>query len=177
MTQRQQQGYDPTPDANRDPITGAPGSHPVGTGIGAVAGGVAAGAAAGTVAGPVGTVVGAAVGAIVGGLAGKGIAEMIDPTVEEAYWRDTYSTRPYVTAGSTFDDYLPAYRYGWSSYDKYEGRPFDEVEGELGRDWNTARGTSRLEWERAKHATKDSWQRVSDAIERAVPGDSDRDGK
>ena len=47
-------------DSNRDPLTGAPGSHPIGTAAGAVAGGVAAGAAAGTVAGPVGTVVGAA---------------------------------------------------------------------------------------------------------------------
>jgi hypothetical protein len=41
-------------DANRDPITGAPGSHPVGTGLGAAAGGMAAGAAAGSVAGPAG---------------------------------------------------------------------------------------------------------------------------
>src|SRR5881394_2140943 len=58
-------------DANRDPLTGAPGAHPVGTATGAVAGGIAAGAAAGTVAGPVGTAIGAAVGAVVGGLAGK----------------------------------------------------------------------------------------------------------
>ena len=43
--------------ANLDPITGAPGAHPVGTGIGAAAGGVAAGAAVGSVAGPVGTVI------------------------------------------------------------------------------------------------------------------------
>lgn len=34
-------------DANRDPLTGAPGAHPVGTGIGAVVGGAAAGAATG----------------------------------------------------------------------------------------------------------------------------------
>ena len=66
--------------ANRDPITGTPGAHPVGTGVGAAAGGVAAGAAVGSVAGPVGTVVGAAVGAVAGGLAGKGVAEKIDPT-------------------------------------------------------------------------------------------------
>jgi uncharacterized protein (TIGR02271 family) len=66
--------------ANLDPITGAPGAHPVGTGVGAAAGGIAAGAAAGSVAGPVGTVVGAAVGAVAGGLAGKGVAENIDPT-------------------------------------------------------------------------------------------------
>src|SRR5687768_18466963 len=80
-------------DANRDPISGAPGAHPVGTGLGAAAGGMAAGAAVGTVAGPVGTAVGAAGGAVVGGLAGKGSAEMIDPTAEEAYWRENYDTQ------------------------------------------------------------------------------------
>ena len=83
--------------ANRDPLTGAPGAHPVGTAAGAVAGGLATGAAVGTVAGPVGTAVGAAVGAVVGGLAGKGIAEQIDPTVEDAYWRDNYASRPYAS--------------------------------------------------------------------------------
>lgn len=165
-----------TGDANRDPITGAAGSHPVGTGIGAAAGGLAAGAAAGTVAGPVGTVIGAVAGAVVGGLMGKGVAEMIDPTAEEAYWRDNYASRPYVEGGS-FEDYGPAYRYGVDTYPTYAGRDFDEVEPTLARDWESHRGSSRLGWENAKHATRDSWQRLSDTIERAVPGDSDRDGK
>src|SRR3954468_23478337 len=120
-------------NANRDPITGAPGAHPVGTGLGAAAGGMAAGAAAGSVAGPVGTAVGAAVGAIVGGLAGKGIAEQIDPTIEEAYWRENYKTRPYVSNNESFDDYGPAYMYGVDNYARYEGRTFDQVEPELGR--------------------------------------------
>lgn len=177
MEQTDRRSGDPTPDANRDPITGAPGSHPVGTGLGAVAGGVAAGAAAGTVAGPVGTVVGAALGAIAGGLAGKGIAEMIDPTVEDAYWRDAYASRPYYSSDFTFDDYAPAYRHGYTSYPKYYGRSFDEVESDLSNDWRNVRGNSRLEWDRAKYAVRDSWDRVSDAIERATPGDSDRDGK
>ena len=44
-------------EPNRDPITGAPGAHPVDTGLGAT-GGALAGAAAGSLAGPVGTVVG-----------------------------------------------------------------------------------------------------------------------
>src|SRR5438105_822724 len=39
-------------DANRDPITGEPGAHPVGTGVGTAAGGAAAGAAGGAAAGP-----------------------------------------------------------------------------------------------------------------------------
>jgi hypothetical protein len=163
--------------ANRDPITGAPGAHPVGTGVGAAAGGMAAGAAAGTVAGPVGTVIGAAVGAVVGGLAGKGVAEHIDPTIEEAYWRENYKSRPYIGANETFDDYGPAYMYGVENYPRYEGRKFDEVEGDLARDWQRAKGKSSLTWDRAKNATRDSWERLSDTIERATPGDSDRDGK
>ncbi len=173
-----------TEATNRDPITDAPGAHPIGTGIGAAIGGAAAamgtgaaiGAATGTVVGPVGTVIGAAVGAIVGGLAGKGVAEMIDPTVEETYWRENYTSRPYVD-GASYDDYGPAYKYGVSSYSKHAGRSFDEVENDLSRDWNSVRGNSRLDWNRAKPASRDAWDRVSDSIERAVPGDSDRDGK
>jgi hypothetical protein len=164
-------------DANRDPITGAPGSHPVGTGVGAALGGVAAGAAAGSVAGPVGTVVGAAVGAVVGGLAGKAVAEGIDPTVEDAYWRENYTTRDYVGPGASYDDYGPAYGYGVEQFGRYPGRRFEDVEADLARDWETRRGSSSLDWERAKHATRDAWQRASDTVERAIPGDSDRDGK
>jgi len=167
----------PKTDANRDPISGAPGAHPVGTGVGAAAGGVAAGALAGTVAGPVGTIVGAAIGAVAGGLAGKGIAEAIDPTAEEAYWRENFSSRPYVKGDSKFDDYGPAYRHGTEAYGRSKGRSFDDAEPELKRDWERVRGNSNLSWDKAKDASRDAWQRMSDAVERAVPGDSDRDGK
>ncbi len=82
-----------TVHTNRDPITGTPGAHPVGTGVGA-AGGAAAGAAIGAVAGPVGAAVGLVAGGVVGGLAGKGVAEKIDPTAQDAYWRDNYLEAP-----------------------------------------------------------------------------------
>ena len=167
----------PDVDANRDPITGAPGSHPVGTGVGAALGGVAAGAAVGSVAGPVGTAVGAAVGAVVGGLAGKGIAETIDPTAEDAYWRENYSSRPYVDAGLGYEEFGPAYGFGVDAYRRYPGRRYDEIEPDLERGWDSARGGSSLSWERARHATRDAWDRVSDSVERAIPGDSDRDGR
>src|ERR1700744_1433920 len=119
--------------ANRDPLSGEPGAHPVGVGVGAAAGGMAAGAAVGTVAGPLGTAVGAAVGAIVGGLAGKGVAESIDPTIEDAYWRETYASRDYVPQGRSYSDYGPAYRYGVNRYDP--DRSFDDVEPELADNW------------------------------------------
>lgn len=163
--------------ANRDPLTGAPGAHPVGTGLGAMVGGAAAGAATGTVAGPVGTIIGAAVGAIVGGLAGKSVAEKIDPTLEEGYWRENYVSRPYVSSEHTYDDYGPAYGYGVASYQRLAGSSFEDAESDLARGWNDARGNSSLDWERAKGAVRDAWTRVSDSVERAVPGDSDRDGK
>ncbi len=163
-------------DANRDPITGASGSHPAGTGIGAVLGGAAAGAAVGTVAGPVGTVIGVAAGAVAGGLAGKGIAEMVDPTREDAHWRKNFTSRPYIERGASFDDYGPAYGYGVRAFGEHRGS-FDEAEPSLSRNWHAARGTSSLSWERAKDATRDAWNRLSDTVERAAPGDSDRDGK
>ena len=51
-------------DLNADPITGEPGSHPVGTAVGGL-GGAAAGAAIGALAGPLGALIGGAVGAVV----------------------------------------------------------------------------------------------------------------
>ena len=159
--------------ANPDPITGAPGAHPVGTGLGAAAGGAAAGAAVGSVAGPVGTAAGIVAGAVVGGLAGKGIAEKIDPTVEDAYWRENYRTRDYVRADEDYEVYRPAYRTGYEGRRKYAGKTFDQAESDLRRDYEGCRGANCPDWDRARPATRDAWDR----IERAIPGDADRDGK
>lgn len=141
---------------------------------GGVAGGAAAGAAIGGMTGPVGAAVGALAGAAVGALAGKGVANA-DPVAEDTYWRDNYASRPYAS-GASYDEFGPAYRYGVDSYSKYQGRSFDEVDADLSRDWGSTRGKSSLDWERARPAARDAWQRLSDRVERAVPGDSDRDG-
>jgi hypothetical protein len=146
--------------ANLDPITGTPGAHPVGTGVGAVLGGAAAGAAIGTVAGPVGTLIGATVGVVVGGLAGKGVAEAIDPTLEDAYWRENYSARPYVAQGSSYDDYGPAYGYGVDAVNRYPGRTFEEAEADMSREWTGRSGTSTLHWDGAREAARDAWNRA-----------------
>jgi hypothetical protein len=170
--------------ANRDPISKKPGAHPVGTGVGAAAGGVAgvagaaaAGAAAGSAAGPVGTAAGLAVGAVVGGLAGKGVAEKINPTRELEYWRGAYQTQPYYNAEYSFEeDYAPAYRLGYESYPMHQGRSFSEAESDLQSGWEKTKGKSRLSWEHAKEATRAAYNRAHDAIEDAIPGDSDHDG-
>jgi hypothetical protein len=117
----------------------------------------------------VGTLAGAAVGAGVGGLAGKGVAEAIDPTREEAYWHSNFTGRSYVEGGSTFDDYGPAYGYGVESFARYPGRVFDDVEPDLSRGWSSGRGTSSLSWDHAKHAVRDAWNRVSGSDRSATP--------
>ena len=147
-------------DANRDPITGTPGAHPVGTGVGAAGAGATGAVVGGMVGGPIGAVVGAAIGAVAGGLAGKGVAESVNPTVEEAYWRDNYQTRPYAKADLGYETYQPAYKYGWETRSHYAGKKFDQVEGELASGWDSARGTSKLAWNDAKSATRDAWDRI-----------------
>ena len=147
--------------ANRDPISGEPGAHPVGTGIGAAIGGAAAGAGIGAVAGPVGAVAGAVVGAVAGGLGGKAVAESIDPTVQDAYWEKNYKTRPYANSQVEYKEYRPAYRYGWEHASKADGKSFDELEPTLARDWDKSRSGSSLGWDKAKDAARDAWDRVT----------------
>ncbi|UNU24334.1 hypothetical protein [Microcoleus vaginatus] len=163
------------PDANLDPISGEKGAHPVATGIGAAGAGAAGAAIGGAIGGPVGAVVGAVVGSFSGGLVGKGVGEAIDPTVEDAYWQSNYSSRPYVETSATYEDYQPAYRTGYEGYSRYRGsgKSFNEIEHDLQRDYETNRGKSKVTWEKAKPATRDAWDRV----ERAVPGDIDKDGR
>jgi len=145
--------------SNRDPITGAPGAHPVGTGVGAAVGGAAAGAAAGSVVGPIGTAVGAAAGAVVGGLAGKAIGEKINPTVEDAYWRDNYKDRPYVTGDKDYSHYRPAYEYGWQSRARMGALTWEQAEADLRRDWEKHDHPWTLDWNAASPAIRDAWER------------------
>lgn len=149
-------------EANKDPITGTHGSHPIGTGVGAASVGAVAGATAGAIGGPIGAVAGAAIGAVVGGLAGKAAAEFINPTVETQYWREAYSSRPYADSAYGYDHFAPAYRFGWESYQRRgtSGQTFENIEGELRQGWEHAKGTSRLTWDKAKSASRDAWDRA-----------------
>jgi hypothetical protein len=144
-------------DSNPDPLTGEPGAHPVGTGVGAASGGTIGAVIGGAVGGPLGAMVGAAVGGLAGGLAGKGISESVNPTEEDAFWRDQYSTRPYAS-GSKYEDLQPAYRYGWEARTRHEDRNWSDVETDLGREWNERHGSGT--WDKARNATQDAWNRV-----------------
>ena len=159
-------------DLNLDPITRAPGSHPVGTGVGAV-GGLAAGVVVGSVAGPLGTLVGGVVGTVVGGLAGKTVGEVVrpTPTADETYWRSAYAAEPYYDPRFAYEDYAPAYRSGHIERLNSTGR-WDQIENDLQSTWDNTRGTSRLDWGTARLATRAAWYRADNALYRCGPADN-----
>jgi uncharacterized protein YcfJ len=135
-------------------------THGIAAGVGAVLLGGATGAAAGTLAGPVGTVIGAAVGAVAGALGGDAVASAVDEVREQAHWRETFQSRPYVEVDARFEDYAPAYAYGVTWYRLNPGRVFDDSEGDLATGWVAARGDSSLDWNDAKPAAREAWYRV-----------------
>lgn len=104
-----------------------------------------------------------------GGSASRGIAEMLDPAGEEAYWRENYENQPYFEPGHTFDDYHPAYRTGWEGRARFEGRSFEEVENELRAAYDRQRRGSRLDWKRGREAARAAWNRfdATDDFERS----------
>lgn len=151
-------------DENPDPITGEPGSHPVGVAAGGSGGAVAGAAVGAAVGGPVGAAVGGIVGAVAGGIVGKSAAEALNPTLEEEYWRENYKTRPYFREGVDYSEYAPAYRYGWETAvrDDYHNRTFEEIEPNLQREWEADRTRYPRPWAEMREAIRDAYNRTRD---------------
>jgi len=146
---------------NPDAITGEPGSHPVGSGLGAVAGGALAGIGLGAAAGPVGAAIGAVVGGVAGGLAGKSVAEAIDPTVEDAYWRNEYPRREYYQEHVGYETVQPAFQHGWESRARHADRIWDQAQDDIRREWES-KHAERMPgtWEDAQRPIRDAWDRA-----------------
>jgi hypothetical protein len=151
-----------------DPLAGCPACHPVGTVVGAATGGATAaaltGLALGSVVGPLGSAfgaaAGAAVGAAIGGYAGKELAEAINPSTEDHYWRSQFGSRPYVPAGASYDDYREAYAFGAETRGRYNDKCFEEMESILKSEWEAV-PTRRLPWSKACPAVCDAWEHLS----------------
>ena len=90
-----------------------------------------------------------------------------------AYWREHYRDQPYYRSSHEWEDYEPAYQYGYDSYNARSGRDWNGMERDLESGWERAKGRSRLAWADAKQAVRDGWNHV----ERMLPGDADRDGR
>ena len=81
---------------------------------------------------------------------------------EDRWWRSNFSSRPYA-AGYTYEDFKPAYRYGYESGAHHMGRTWNEVESDLRTGWDkfTGKGPGGHAWENVKDAVKDAWHRVT----------------
>ena len=146
-------------DSNPDPITGEPGAHPIGTGLGATGAG-AVGAAIGAVGGPVGVVAGTAIGAVIGGLAGKTVAESIDPTNEDGYWQQHHGHQVYGNHAS-YDRYKMAYRTGYEGVARHGlEKSYFDVENDLKSAYEKSREQGSVTWEHAQHAARAAFDKA-----------------
>jgi len=81
--------------------------------------------------------------------------------LDDDYYRNHWSTN-YASAGGSYDDYVPAYRYGNEARTRYSGRNWDDVESDLRSDWDTRYANSGAStWEKFKGAVRSGWDRVT----------------
>jgi uncharacterized protein (TIGR02271 family) len=75
-------------------------------------------------------------------------------------FRRDYQSR-YANAGGTYEDYGPAYQYGYQSASdpRYQGRSWDQVESDLRTDYGRRYPSST--WERVKDAIRYGWDKVT----------------
>lgn len=78
----------------------------------------------------------------------------------EPDYRQDFQTR-YAAQGAQYDEYAPAYRYGYTlaSDARYRGRMWPDIEAEAQRDWD--RDHPGGTWERMKLAVRHGWERVT----------------
>ena len=158
-------------NTNPDPVTHEPGSHPIGAGVGAAGGGLAGAAIGAAVGGPVGAAVGAVVGGVAGAYSGKSVAEAINPTQEDEYWREHHHKQEWAGDESSFEHYKPAYKTGYEGVMKYVGKRYHEVEANLARDYEKNDANPAIPWDRARPAVRAAWDRLGGV---AGPRDFDR---
>lgn len=78
----------------------------------------------------------------------------------DADFRQNFATT-HGTRGGTYEDYVPAYRYGYeiASDPRYRGRRFEDVETDLKGDY--ARRYPNSTWDRVKDSVRYGWDKVT----------------
>jgi hypothetical protein len=153
---------------NRDPVTGEPGFHPVGVMAGGASGAMA-GAAIGTIGGPVGVIIGAAAGGLMGGLAGDMLAELLNPSDVDEYWRAEFERGAGISSQS-YEEVRNEVYFGTQErlrYGKF-APSWTEVEPELSRLWRASPLWTGEEWEQVRATVHDAFTVADAAIKRVL---------
>jgi hypothetical protein len=87
---------------------------------------------------------------------------LVDPAIEEEYWREHFKTAPYYAFGIRYEDYSLAYQYGWESANRpeYSNRTFEEVETDLKNRWFASEVDYREDWCDVRDAIRDAYNRI-----------------
>ncbi|UVW27141.1 hypothetical protein [Massilia sp. H6] len=84
-----------------------------------------------------------------------------DDSAYRSHWNANYSA---ASEGASYDQYRPAYSYGadMARSEKYRGRQWNEVEGELRSDWDARHGgNEQSTWDKMKLAVRHGWDRMT----------------
>ena len=68
------------------------------------------------------------------------------------HWQRNFENEPYYSDRYSWDDYDPAYRYAYKSYEENPNTRFEDLETRMEAGWDIAKGKSKLAWVDAKQA-------------------------
>jgi hypothetical protein len=89
--------------------------------------------------------------------------DKITPDIDnDSYYRSHWNAK-YSNADDSYDDYLPAYRYGNEArrLQKYRSRHWDDVESDLKSDWESRYTTGTSTWQKFKDAVRHGWDKIT----------------
>jgi hypothetical protein len=82
---------------------------------------------------------------------------MDDDSYYRSHWDSTYSA-----TGKTYDEYAPAYSYGREVANMYRGQPWNDVELDVRKGWESRNATPGVStWEQFKDAIRHGWNRLT----------------
>ena len=123
---------------------------------GALTGGLL-GAVLGSVFGPLGTAIGAAAGGFTGAAAGEQIGQAMDHRENLVHLAETFSEQDYYVSEMEWEDYEPAYRYGFDAYPTHAHLPIEDAKRSMRKNWQQYNQHSHLNWDHAWNAILHAW--------------------
>jgi uncharacterized protein (TIGR02271 family) len=84
-------------------------------------------------------------------------------------FRNNYQTR-YANSGLTYDQYSPAYRYGYdlANNQRYAGRRWEDIQNDVRTDWERRNPNSK--WDQFKDSVRYAWDRAATGAKNTVTG-------
>jgi hypothetical protein len=89
--------------------------------------------------------------------------DKITPDIDDdSYYRTHWNAR-YSNADDTYDDFLPAYRYGNEArrLQQYRSRHWDDAEADLKSDWESRYTGGPSTWDKFKDAVRHGWNKIT----------------